>query len=232
MGKSTQNIISEPLMLVGKDGDMGSERSTMQGERTYYRPVANEYGTLYKDVLVFQYTIVKCGSGYFSEAEQLTIETWLTSPKLSRWLEVRDTDDSSYVVHYCGKFVKTEWIEYDDGYIALTFTFETNAPYPWTPMHHEFIFEGGTVYIHRGTDPTTGDEIRDEVGDKIVFTCPSHELEEPVYPTVTIKSNTYGKNTFTVTNETDDNNSFSIELLEGLSAIIDCRNLIIKDKIT
>jgi len=59
-GKTTDNIISTPLILVVQDGldEIVTTRSKIEGERTISRYVTNEYGTIY-DSLSFQITLMK-----------------------------------------------------------------------------------------------------------------------------------------------------------------------------
>ncbi len=110
MGKSSLNI-TDQATIIGSisrpdEWTTGSKRKNMVGERTYYRPVANEFGTVYNDILTIKFGLVKC-NGLFTYEEQIAIETWLTSPLLSRWLYVYDTEDPSYCIKYFGKVVST-----------------------------------------------------------------------------------------------------------------------------
>lgn len=211
MGESTLDILDTPMVFgtfSGLDAVTGSTRDPMWGERTYYRPIANEFGYTYSEVLQYTYSLIKC-RGEFTDEEQRKIERWLTSPRLSRWLEVRDTEDPNYITKYYGAFTQTQWTIGGNGFIGVTFTFQTNAPYPWISEHYDF-------------DATDGGVIN--------FTCNSDELETPLYPKISMSCENRAE--ITVTNLTDGNNAFTINMLKDLIVIMDCQHNILRDETT
>lgn len=211
MNKSTETILNTKLVLASYnsvDSVVGSTRESLKGERTYYRPIANEYGTMYSDNLTIEYSLLKCNDKPFTYEEQRIIERWLTSPELSQWLEFYDDIET---VKYFGKFIETEWVICHGGYSGVNFKFETNAPYPWKEEKHVFNLSG------EGTH-------------EIVFSCETDELEKPIYPV--IKLTTSSTTTITIINNTDNENKAVIKMYDSLPLVIDCRNMIIKDATT
>ena len=216
MNKTTLNILSSSTLVFGSFGAVdsvpGSTREKMIGERTYYRPIANEFGIIYSDVLTFSYGMLKCNGTDFTDEEQRIIERWLTSPRQSRWLTVRDTEDPSYVTKYFGVFTNTEWSIGANGYILCSFTFQTDSPYPWVHGSHSF-----NIYA---SDTTSN----------ISFIVDSDDLDSTIYPVITFS--TYFDDTIRVTNKTDGNRSFKINISSAAPIIMDCRHNILKNGTT
>lgn len=186
--KSTLTILDEPLIMCGLDSVFeipGMQRTMQGGDPTISRTVTNEYGTI-TEHLQFQYGIIKCGNSLFTSDEQRLIETWLTSNKYSSVLQV--LDEYGYVrFKYYGYFSATTWFpEGDDGFFACTFTFDVNGRYPFE--HYEHVYSTNNKSVSGQTIET-------------VINCESDELEEYIYPTVTVKPLDYSNNiAFTLTN--------------------------------
>jgi len=133
-GKSTNNIIGTPLILVSiSSADysqaQGINRALSAGEPTISRPITNEYGTI-ADHLVFSYGLIKEDLEEFTEQEQIIVERWLTSPKYSSTLGVFDCYEEEKF-SYFGLFTATQWINGTHGYQACIFTFTVNGSYPY-----------------------------------------------------------------------------------------------------
>lgn len=178
-GYSTENILrSSPLVLVSTTGAVGSTtgmtRQLMEGSPTISRPIVNEYGTI-TDHLQFTYALMKADYTEFTEQEQIAVERWLTSPKFSTPLIIYDCDNVDRY-KYFGKFTATEWmIGGGDGYIAVTFTFSVNGSYAYETHNYSVSSPAGYV-------------VNDDQSNYWVFNynCISDELEEWVYPILTI----------------------------------------------
>ena len=173
-GKSCLDILGDnnPLVLVSMDGEQddvqGSEKKVITGETSIYKTIANEYGNMYDDVLEFEYSLIKFNDELITREEQRTIETWLTSPKLSQYLQLFDLDcdgdvpvgTQSPVAIYCGTFIETSWIPHGNGYIGVTFTFRCDAPYAW--QFHEDI-----RYMNQDNSSSTINVVTDDTEDYV-----------------------------------------------------------------
>lgn len=221
-GKSCMNILGEgkPLVLVSMDGAaddvQGSEKKVITGETSIYKTVANEYGNMYDDVLEFEYTLIKFNDELITPEEQRKIETWLTSPKLSQYIQLYDavcdgeelTPSSTPVAIYCGTFVKTEWMPFDTGFYGVTFTFQCDSPYAWQ-FHDEKRY-------------TTGD-------DTTSLYVVTDDTQDYVYPRMKFKAINDGSESilhdieFEFVNNTDSNNGFTMTTQIGKTVVMDCR---------
>lgn len=234
-GYSTDDILDTPLMLASFDGAsnvVGTETEQITGETTVTRFIPNEYGVK-KSKLEVSYGLVKKNGKTFSNAEQTTIERWLTSPKFSSDLVVYDDCTSTDMAIYTGIFTHTEWVPGGDGWIGMTFTFMNNHPY--AKKHYEYNFNI--------TPPANGEAVPDDMiisVDESNIThyvknfrveCPSDELEEYVYPVVTIQALERNE-TIRITQHTDDENYLQINPLRDLITIMDCEHCLLRDQTT
>lgn len=177
-GQSTQTIIDTPLILVSTESPgniVGSNRSKVEGNITISRPITNEYGTTH-DPLSFTYSLMKQDLEPFTEEEQIVVERWLTSPKLSS--ELRITDCKGDIYSYFGLFLNTEWIIGNGDFAMCTFTFQVNGRHAF--RYYEFT---GTANQYDNPDDTT--EVT-SVADQFFMNieCNSDELEEYIYPKI------------------------------------------------
>ena len=222
-GHSTANILQdlsgEELLLVSADGMVdrvtGVERESVEGDPTISRPIVNEYGTN-AEHLTFTYALMKRNGEDYSPAEQRLVEKWLTSPKFSSDLTLFDCDGVEFM-HYYGKFTTTEWLVHEN-FLAVIFTFTVNGSYGYE--HH-------TQNINFG-----GDLENPDADWSFTLTCESDELEEWVYPNMTIsKVDVDHDVSFTLTNETDPGttNTMSINTARKDTFYIDCQNCIISE---
>lgn len=207
-GKSTNNIISDKLILAAWDfmsETSGSDRSTVIGARTITRPIANEYGTTYSPVS-FSYILVKENGEPITEGEQAVIETWLTSPKFSSTLTLIDACDGTEIKHYKGKFVRTSWTATIGGWASVNFTFECVSPYAYE--HHTEVYDVSE-------------------SETITLNLDSDETEEYVYPV--LKIYTDQPNFVAITNMSDNGNAMVIDAPRMLEVRIDCDKCLLTD---
>lgn len=212
-GKSTASILFSSRLVLASfdtvDSFPGVSRESIKGEPTLTRPIPNEYGTK-SDSLTFQYALVKENGKPFSDAEQVIVERWLTSPKLSSDLEVTD-NNGMVLTTYCGKFINTEWRSCNGGWSGVIFDFECNSSYPYRHFVYDYDINGNT---------------------EISLHCISDELEEYIYPTLTVTVLSDTKS-FSIINKTDDSNSMNItyttKIPRNLPLIFDCKHCIPSD---
>ena len=148
---------------------------------------------------------------YITYEEQVIIERWLTSPKFSSDLYVIN-DNEDILATYCGKFVRTSWRPWEDGFIAVDFTFENNSAY--AKEKHNFYYEG--------------------LSDNWTFMvdCDTDELEEYTYPVITITNPDGGHIVLTNTTDTGAINSIDVLTHQDVPMVIDCRHCILTDGVT
>lgn len=228
-GSSCASILgaNKPLILVsfddGVDEVPGSSREVIKGNTSIYKNVANEYGNKFSDVLTFDYGLMKASGELITSAEQETIETWLTSPKLSQYLQLFDvacnqdgtidTTNPTLVAIYCGTFVETHWMQYEDGYMGIGFTFQCDQPYAW--QFFDVAYEDLAGETSKVISVTT-DALEDYVYPKITLVAKNN-----VTPTQPIELG--------ITNVTDNNNSLNLTTLSQMTVNMDCRALRITD---
>lgn len=212
-GKSTRDILnSTELMLCtfdGIDSVTGHQRDSVNGEITISRPIANEYGTQYQPLEV-EYCLIKRDFSIFSREEQRIVERWLSSPKISQRLSLIDCKGNLLDGDYCGLFTSTNWYPCGDGFSGVQFTFKNNSSYP--TKHFEQTYDI-------------------ETSETITIDCDTDELEEYVYPVITIVQPLQDA-TISITNMTDNSNTMSILARRNLPMILDCKNCIPKDGTT
>lgn len=208
-GKSTETIISVPLVLAsfdGVDSILGLSRESVKGGITITRPIPNEYGTTANPGTI-DYCLLKQDFTPFTPEEQRTVEIWLTAPKFSTDLVVYDTNDQEICI-YCGLFTNTSWIPHSTGYSAVQFTFECNSAYPFKRYKKEYsITSSGVINVN----------------------CESDELNEYIYPILTVyeRSET---TTVRIKNVTDNENEMAIKSYDRLKMIFDCQHCIPTDE--
>lgn len=211
-GKSTETIIDpSKLILVtfdGIDSVAGVSRDIQKGGTTITRPVANEYGTVANNAII-EYCLIKNNYEPFTEQEQRTVERWLTSPKFSTDMVVYDTNDEEVCI-YCGLFTNTSWIPHSRGYAGVEFTFECNSAYPYKQYTKEYSITSS---------------------ETITVNCESDELNEYIYPILTVEEKQ--ETAFIdIKNVTDDNNTMSIRAYDRLKMVFDCQHCIPTDETT
>lgn len=209
-GKSTETIISPvKLMLATFDGISsvtGVSREIQKGGTTITRPVANEYGTVANNATI-EYCLIKSDYEPFTEQEQRIVERWLTSPKFSADMVVYDTDDEEVCI-YRGLFTNTSWIPHSRGYAGVQFTFECNTAYPFKKYKKDYTVAQS---------------------ETITLNCESDELNEYVYPVLTVME-TSETAYVRVINKTDNDNVMNIRALDRLKTIFDCKHCIPTDE--
>ena len=203
-GKSTESVIETPLILATFDAVgsvVGLSRDVVKGGITITRPIPNEYGTTSNPATI-EYCLIKQDFEPFSAEEQRTVEIWLTAPKFSTDLVIYDKDDQE-VCTYCGLFTNTSWIPHSTGFSAVEFTFECNSAYPVKRYRKEYtVNSSGTITVN----------------------CESDELNEYIYPVLTISGRS--GNSITITNLTDNGNAMTISGNGGSTMVFDCQHCI------
>lgn len=223
-GKSTANILSKTeLVLCSTDGGVsaipGMTRSLMGGEPTISRPIVNEYGTI-TDHLEFTYSLIKADTTFFTYDEQIAIERWLTSPKFSSPIFITDCD-GNIRYKYFGKFTMTQWYPIDDGFYAMDFTFSVNGSYAYE--HHNVV---ATIPEDAPIDEEDGSP-----DWSFIVNCITDELEEWVYPKLTVHcEDTEANASFSITNITDNNNVMKVTTDRHDEFFFDCQHCIISDE--
>lgn len=212
-GQSSDDILkSSPLILASFDADdaiLGHERENIIGEPTISRPIANEYGTQY-DSLEINHGLIKRDLTPFTSDEQRIVERWLTSPKLSQNLQFIDCQGTLIPGIYHGKFLSTEWHPAHGGWAGVQFKFQNNTAYPTIHFSNSYQIRGS---------------------GQITVQCETDELEEYIYPTITIIEPTETANV-TITSITDNSNSMTVNARHELPMIFDCQHCIPRDGTT
>lgn len=210
----------ETLILVSPDGVVdratGVTRELIGGEPTISRPIVNEYGTN-AEHLEFTYALMKCSGDDFTPQEQRTIETWLTSPKFSSALSLFNNEGTVFLSYY-GKFTSTEWMVHTN-YLAVIFTFTVNGSYGY--RHHRQVWR-----------PSSEHPLEDL---SFTYNCESDELEEWVYPKMTVKKMNLSYETtvsFMLTNNTDTGRNHTMQITTNRkdAMYIDCKNCMISQQ--
>lgn len=159
---------------------MGLNREIIKGEATKYRSTANHLGTKYSEPLSFSVSFVKDDSTYstqmdaaFTEEEINEIMAWLTSPQYPALFHMYSDDVNEKNFDYFGLFTGIESFTPAGEMIhGFTATFQTNAPYAWTP---EIVKEYSC-----------------EDALNIQIECKTAEIESPIYPTIVVTPHNTG----------------------------------------
>lgn len=210
-GKSTKSILSDELMLATFDDNVvipEINRNLLASDRTILKNIQNEYGTTY-DNLTISYGLVKKNGNKFTDDEQENIEKWLTSPKMSIDLEIYD-DENNVIEIYCGLFTNMKWQSVGDAWIGLMFEFTCNSAY-------------GKKYFKKSFNITSN--------QTLLINNPSDELEEYVYPTITLLQSSDTVQNISLNNVSDNNKAMSVQVKKNMKTIIDCQHCIIKDQV-
>lgn len=163
------------------EDNFGLSREIIKGSTTSYRSISNYYGVKYSDVLIIPFFIIKdtCKNTNlrFNRLELRTLQAWLTSSKIPKSLQI-ETFEHEFI-EYFGVFSDVTPFE-SSNLCGLYFTFSCDSPYAYATRK---------IRVN-----CTNQEIRN-------FFCDSDELNEAVYPVISIKPNTIG--TFSVENMTE-----------------------------
>lgn len=209
-GKSTETILADSKLMLASFDSLtsitGSDREDIIGETTITRPIANEYGTK-SSALTFEYALIKQNGNPFSDEEQIIIECWLSSPKFSSDLQIIDCD-GNITCTYCGKFISTKWEPCCGGWGGVSFSFKNNSSYPKRRFEHTFNITGKSTFQ---------------------LNCQSDELEEYIYPVITITEPSETA-IVAIKNITDNNNTMTLRAYHMLPITLDCRYCIPTDK--
>ena len=199
----------------------GLERSLITGESTKYRFRANHFGAKYENALTFKITLVKdpCSlsgdeSQILTRKETRMINRWLTGPSYPTLFHMydEDYDFSDEKVDYNGIFSNVEYkLNGMSDVIGITFTFTNDSPFAYTPLISKTL-TAKTMLPYEGTINNDSDE-----------------LENPLYPCLTITP-TYPNDITDVKIENlTDEKSMTYEWLDkGAQLYIDCEKAIIQ----
>lgn len=209
--QSTESILSVPITYAFRDAIdeyTGLERESIRGESTLTHSIPNEYGTQYSSTITFDILLFKEDASAFSIEEQRKINAWLTSPKLSDYIEFTPCNKEPITMR--GKFIDVAWLPSMRGLTSCRITFENDSPYTW--KHVTDSYTGNGTYT------------------KIIY-CDSDELEEFVYPTLVI---TEPDETAPVVikNITDNSNTMTVNAFHQLPIKIDCGHCMVTDATT
>lgn len=188
--------------------ETGIKLTTNKSAITPFRNKTNLYSVQYTDVLKFSISLIKCSGEKISDYEYRELVEWLTSPVTYCPLTVVDFPDIYYhsdVIYYA---VCTGYNEFvvDDIY-GLTFNFECDSPYGYSPIQ-SYEFTGGTSV-------------------KVINL--SEELYKDIYPTVTLTCKS--TETVTIKNDQYPDEVMSLKVLKGQVLTIDNENGLITDSI-
>lgn len=187
-------------------------REIIKTDQSSIRPVANHFSTQYLDVLPLNFFIIKNTCTYHTQNEfKLTgteineLRSWLESPQLPMELITID-NESVDETYYYGIFNEVQPFTIGSNCYGLYLTFTCNSPYGYSsPTKKTYNFN---------SHPDI----------KGVFINESSEQNVPLYPLIKIYSNTdFNNTTFTIKNQSDNNQVMSIVLPTGLNFItVDC----------
>lgn len=167
----------------------------------------------------------------YTEAEQIAVERWLSSPKLSSELKIKNCDDYQY--SYFGLFTSTEWIIGNGGFMMCNFTFQVNGYHAF--KYVEITKEHYNCTAARYDDDEFPNMITSIDSDfELVFNCDTDELEEYVYPRIVAKAvnivSTNNNTSFTIQNITDNNREVTIETQHKNYVLFDCLHNIVGER--
>lgn len=188
--------------------ETGIKLITNKSKLTPFRNKVHLYSMQYEDVLKFSMSIIKCSGEKISDYEYLELIKWLTSPINYCPLTVIDYSNNYYhdnVIYYA---VCTGYNEFvvDDIY-GLTFNFECNAPYGFSPVQ-TYNFTGGT--------PVKVNNL-------------SEELHKDIYPVITL--NCKSTETVKIKNDQYPDEVMELKVLKGQTLTIDHESGTIRDGI-
>lgn len=195
-------------------------KNIIRGEQTALRPRPNHFSTVYNDTLIFNFLIIRsdvCDSQddyILTDIEINSLRAWLESPKTPTELIPIRTDFSSDIIYF-GVFTNVQPFIFDGACYGLYLTFTCDAPYGYSfPKRNSIMPRDASNIIWSITNE-------------------SAELNEPLYPIITIRSSsTFGTSeSISIKNVTDNNNEMILSLPHNRSKIIiDCQKKIIKDE--
>ena len=181
------------------DKDTTIKRTANYGDLTPYRSKPHYYASAYDSVLKFNIFLLRCDGKPMTRQEQINLVRWLDTPDEHCLLTVTDFADSDYHKDLEYFVVPTGYSEYGlaNHIYGLDFSFECNAPYPFTK---EYIYP----------IDTTKTLIIDNISDK---------LSTDVYPIITLKANK--TETIKITNMNYADEEMELQVIEGQTLTID-----------
>ncbi len=165
-----------------EEDNFGLSKSIVKGTTNPHRSIALHMGSYYEDVLTLNFFLIKDvvndkDDFKISFDELRNLQTWLTSPKLPQSLYIETYDNKC--IEYVGLFSDITAVEYNE-LNGLKATFTCDSPYAFEKL----IITGKNGNVRR-------------------ISCNTDELDEYIYPIISIKPNSVG--TFSIYNkQTDD----------------------------
>ena len=192
----------EYIMAKPEDNDdFGLSKTIVKGDTNPHRNTAIHVGSYYEDVLTLHFFLIKDVRNDKKNTkidfyELRNLQNWLTSPKLPQSLYL-ETFDHKFI-EYIGLFTSVSAKEFN-GLNGLDLIFTCNSPY---------AYEEATI--------TAKD------GSKIYFDCETDELDEYLYPKITITTSALSTGILTISNE-QTGDSMTVDVNGYSEVIIDCR---------
>ena len=193
------------------DDNFGLSRSVIKGNITPFKSTVPHFGTQYDDVLILNFFIVKDITEDYTNTkvtydELRDIQKWLTSPKLPQSLFVESYDEEK-VIEYVGLFTDVNAFQ-NDHLNGFELVFTCNSQYGYYHTKWKYTINSDTGIVKRIYNDTD-------------------EMNEPIFPTLTIKPSSTG--TFSITNGRT-NETMSVNFADTSTYTVDCRlRRILKD---
>lgn len=162
ISSETQGLVLCSMDTISESRETALGLELLKSELTPFRDTTNYYTSRYREVLTFDAGIIKTDGSPFTAAERRALINWLTGPAGFVPFTITDYDDNDYHENLV-YFVKCTGLrEFVPGMRlhGLTFTFECNAPYAFSPEEVHTFDTTGTTSL---TIDNTSDELsRDE----------------------------------------------------------------------
>ena len=190
-----------------EEDNTGLSRDILKGSTSSYRAEANHYGTVYNDVIVLNFFIVKnsCIANNedekrISQHELREIESWLTYPQLPQPLYVVGEDGLE--IEYDGIFTDITPYVYN-GLNGLKLVFTNKSPFAYKPYNIRLELTDVNIDV-----------------EKIIY-CDTDEQRQKVYPILRYTPNNSGK--LIIKNKTDNQIMNLIFSKKYNEVTIDCK---------
>jgi hypothetical protein len=188
----------------------GLSREIIRSDFNTHNSIPKHLGVKYTTPIEFRGALIKKDESTFTTEEIRKINKWLTSPKTPKEMVVSDCHGNISNYLYKGLFTEIQY-KIANGVVGIIFTFVNDSPFLYEIKEETLLLEysemGWCIY------------------------CDNDETYEYTYPKIEITYKGMNDTTkLTLTNNTDDKKSFSIDLLRENTVTIDCKNQLIKNK--
>lgn len=196
--------LSELNFIMAKpdeEDDFGLMKTIVKGSTNTHRNTAIHMGSYYENVLTLHFFLIKDvindkKNTKIDFYELRNLQNWLTSPKLPQSLYL-ETFDHKFI-EYIGLFTEVTAKEYN-GLNGLALVFTCNSPYAYEEA--SFVAKDGS---------------------KVYFDCETDELDEYLYPKITITTYPLSEGIVTIANE-QTGDSMTVDASEYNEVVIDCK---------